>query len=208
MRRNLPTRHAPSNDRRNEIVQIAYRHIAEKGFEGLRVREVAAEAGINHATLLYYFPTKEALIQGVVEYLLQEFQTSRVPRPGEETQRNAPTPLEELRLEFEDLRYRFRETPEMFVVLAELFARSRRDPAIARILEQLDDGWRGYLVSILARGVREGVFRSDLDVVTTATAIMIQLKGIGYLLVGKPDEAQIDRMISYIAAQTERWLTH
>ena len=63
---------------------IAYQHIAEKGFEGLRVRDVATEAGINHATLLYYFPTKEALIQGVVDFLLREFQTSRVPRPADD----------------------------------------------------------------------------------------------------------------------------
>ena len=30
--------------------------IVEKGFEGLRVREVAEHAGIHHATLLHYFP--------------------------------------------------------------------------------------------------------------------------------------------------------
>jgi len=184
-------------------VGIAYRHIAGKGFEGLRVRDVAAEAGINHATLLYYFPTKEALIQGVVDLLIQEFQISRVPRPAEA----ALTPLTELRLEFDDLRYRFREMPEMMVVLGELFGRARRDSALAGILQRLDDGWRGYLVSILERGVQTGVFRLDLDLVTTATAIMVQLKGVCFQAPAQPDPAETERVIALLCAQMEHWLT-
>ena len=44
----------------------AYKRLAEAGFEGLRTRDVAADAGVNIATLHYYFPSKEALIRGVV----------------------------------------------------------------------------------------------------------------------------------------------
>jgi AcrR family transcriptional regulator len=206
MRRSRDTGPTPGNDRRDELVRIAYRQIAEKGFEGLRVREVAAGAGINHATLLYYFPTKEALIQGVVDYLVQEFRTNRAPQPREEPPGKTPTPIEELRQEFEDLRYRFHAMPDMFLVLTELFSRSRRDPSIARILKQLENGWHGYLVSILERGVREGVFRSDLDVVTTATTMMIHLTGIGYQSMGMTDRTQTDRLISEFSAQMEHWL--
>ena len=55
----------PSNEsRRHDLVQAAFRGIAERGFEGLRTRDVAADAGVNIATLHYYFPTKEALIRG------------------------------------------------------------------------------------------------------------------------------------------------
>lgn len=50
---------------------------AEKGFEGLRVREVAARVGVNNATLHYYFPTKEALIGAVVDAIAREL--GRVP---------------------------------------------------------------------------------------------------------------------------------
>jgi AcrR family transcriptional regulator len=189
-------------DRRRELVQIAYRQIAERGFEGLRVREVAREAGINNATLHYYFPTKEALIQGVVEYLIHEFQTSRVPRldPGSDT------PLEELRREFEDLRCRLRDSPEMGAVLAELNSRARRDPAIARMLRALDDGWRDYLAGLLQRGMRDGAFRDDLNPQVTAAAMIAQIKGVGYQTLGDPDPANVDRLVSQLAAQIERWL--
>jgi AcrR family transcriptional regulator len=189
---------------------VAYRQLAEKGFEGFRVRDVAEEAGVNHATLLYYFPTKEALIQGVMDYLLQEFRTSCAPRSNDEVHESTPAPLAQLRYEFEDLRYRLRETPEMFVVLTELAARGRRDADIARILDNRDTMWHDYLTSILAQGVREGVFRPGRDVATTATVIMVQLKAIAYLVTGKHDDVEADRidhLVSHLAAQTEYWLT-
>jgi AcrR family transcriptional regulator len=196
------------SDRRRELVQIAYRQLAEKGFEGLRVRDVAAEAGINNATLHYYFPTKEALIQGVVEYLIQEFMTSRAPRPGPDAGAAlAGDPMAALRREFEDARLRFRDSPELGVVLMELLVRSRRDPAIARILQQLDAGWRGYLVSLLERGIQEGAFRPDLDPAAAATALMAQIKGLGLHAMVETDDAALDRLVAQLAAQAEQWLT-
>jgi AcrR family transcriptional regulator len=196
---------AAGQDRPGAIVRVAYRRLAERGFEGLRVRDVAAEAGINHATLLYYFPSKAALIHGVVDHLLQEFRTSRIPRSA--AGRDAFAPREELRQEFEDLACRFRETPELFVVLAELHGRARRDRAVARALAEMDRLWHSHLLGILRRGVRAGVFRRGLDCPATATAIMVQLKGVGQHLAGKPDAGDAGPLLSLLAAQIERWVT-
>jgi len=183
------------------LVRIAFRHIVERGFEGLRVREVAREAGVNHATLLYYFPTKEALIQAVVAQLVQDFRT---PLPGLDDPDTSA--LGELRREFADIQYRVRTTPETFLVLSELTVRSRRDPAIARILHALLAGWHGYLVSILQRGIEEGTFRADLDVDAMALVIRTQLATIGYQVVELHDAADTDRLVHQLAKQTEYWL--
>src|SRR5438105_15545698 len=64
---------APRSDRRRALVAAAFRRIAEEGFEGLRTRDVAADVGVNIATLHYYFPTKEALIRGVIGRAMQRF---------------------------------------------------------------------------------------------------------------------------------------
>jgi AcrR family transcriptional regulator len=188
-------------ERRSELVQIAYRHLIEKGFEGLRVRDIAQEAGINNATLHYYYPTKEFLIQAVVAHLMQEFSTNRLPS----TNADRRSALNDLRREFEDLRQRFQTMPEMFMVLIELVARSRRDPTIAHILRYLDEGWRNHLVQILERGVRDGIFRPDIDVVRTATILMVQFKGVGYELINR-DPAEIDDILSDLIRQIEHWL--
>src|SRR2546421_11925323 len=68
-------------DREQALVQAAFNQIAERGFEGLRTREVAAGGGLNIATLHYYFPTKEALIRGVVAHAMDRFRSTLAP-PG------------------------------------------------------------------------------------------------------------------------------
>ncbi len=192
--------------RRDELVDIAYRHIAQRGFEGLRVRDVADEAHINNATLHYYFPTKEALIQAVVEKLIRGFETTGGAEPAEPR-----TALQDIQHEFDDAQHRLVRDPEQFVVFTELLIRSRRDPAIAAIFSQLDQNWRRYLVSIAQRGIETGEFRSDLDTVTTATAIMAMIKGFGFQMLGEVDPEQTgvdaDLVGNQIARQVESWLT-
>jgi len=42
-------------DRRQELVEAGVRSIAECGFEGLRLRIVAADVGIDHSTVHHYW---------------------------------------------------------------------------------------------------------------------------------------------------------
>ena len=187
-------------DRKRELVEIAYRLIAEKGLEGFRIRQVAAEADIDNGTLHYHFPSKEVLIRGVVDYLVEDLQRNRAGQ--EQANQNA---LEELRREFEDIRLRVRDTPEQLTVLSELAIRSWRDPEIARIFKKVDDGWRSHLVALLDRGVQQGIFRKDLNQQLSARAIMVALRGISYQL--RLPGRQLDLLLSQLAAQTELWLT-
>src|SRR4029078_13664414 len=73
-------------ERQEALVQAAYDLLAERGFEGLRRRDIAAKVGVNIATLHYYFPTKEKLIRGVVAYAMGRFRTTLQPAgsPGEQ----------------------------------------------------------------------------------------------------------------------------
>jgi AcrR family transcriptional regulator len=186
-------------DRKRELIEIAYRLIAEKGLEGFRIRQVAAEAGIDNGTLHYHFPSKEALIRGVVDYLVEDLENNRAPR--KHGNQNA---LQELHLEFEDIRLRLRDTPEQITVLSELAIRSWRDSAIAAIFKKLDDGWRAHLVALLDRGIQEGTFRKDLNQQLCARAIMVALRGISYQ--SRLPSHQLDLLLSQLAAQTELWV--
>jgi hypothetical protein len=129
---------------------------------------------------------------------MQELRTSRA-KP-----RDPQSALDRLRAEFADLRLRLKEAPEQLAVLTELAVRAWRDPAIARMLQYLDDGWRGHLTSILEAGIAEGVFRADLEVAATAGAMLSQLRGLGYQ--GKLGGKKLDSLIAHIAIQTEYWV--
>ena len=50
-----------------QIKQVALRLFAEKGVDGVTVREIAAAAGQkNHGAVSYYFGSKEALVRALV----------------------------------------------------------------------------------------------------------------------------------------------
>ena len=193
-------RQARTQDRKRELVEIAYRLIADNGLEGFRTRQVATAASMDNGTLHYWFASKETLIQGVVEHLMQDLQTNRCDQGNSEDR----TALDELRTEFEDIRVRLHESPEQFIVLSELAIRSWRDLSIAEMFKRLDDGWYAHLEALLKRGIEQGLFRKDLDVGPCARAIMVALRGIGYQ--SRLPRRKLDALLWELAAQTEHWV--
>lgn len=187
-----------SDERRLRLVSTAYQLLVEKGFEGLRVREVAALVGINIATLHYYFPTKEDLIRGVVDYLMHLFLTIKAPLPqvGQET---ATLKLQRI---FLDLQVQLQQAPHLFVALTELHLRSQRDPAVRAILKNLNDSWQTQIEAICQEGVQQGLFRADLDPRLTASRIMALIKGVTLQTISQLDAFDLARL----GAEVEQWL--
>jgi AcrR family transcriptional regulator len=60
------TRYAKGVARHGEILEAAKRLFGERGFTGTALRDIAAECGIAHSTLLHYFPTKQSLLMAVL----------------------------------------------------------------------------------------------------------------------------------------------
>ena len=58
----------------------AFERVAEIGFEGLRLRQVAEQVGIDHSTLHHHFATKQALVAAVAEYTTRQFWAHRAER--------------------------------------------------------------------------------------------------------------------------------
>jgi AcrR family transcriptional regulator len=186
---------ARADSRRAALVRAAYDLIAAHGLEGLRTRDIAARAGVNVATLHYYFPTKEALIAGVAEHLAQQFiSTGAPPVVG-----GADPALDRLHQEFADARVYQSERPDMLVVMQELMLRARRDPAVAAIVAPLTQGWRIGLERMVMGGIAAGVFRPELDPAAAADHVMASLGGV--LLLNLPPPA-----LARVCAELERHL--
>ena len=56
---------------RREIIQKAIELFVRHGYEGLGMREVADHLGISKSALYHYFPSKEALFEGVTQAVVQ-----------------------------------------------------------------------------------------------------------------------------------------
>lgn len=173
--------------RREELVRAAFNAIAERGFEGLRTRDVAAEVGVNVATLHYYFPTKEALIRGVLELAMSRFRSTLEPHGS---------PSEQLRNHLRAVRRLMAGEPELGIVMGELALRASRDPGIAKIHDEMREVWQSVVRGLLRRGVRQGTLRKDLDGDGVATLIIAVLTALTLPpLRDSPDGDQVLRQL-------------
>jgi AcrR family transcriptional regulator len=122
--------------RRDEIVRAAFHRVATSGLSGLRMRDVAAEAGVNIATVHYHLTSKTELVRAVVEYAHQQF--AELAAAGR------------LRPHLDKVFALLERDPHLGRVLAEVALEAGRDPVIAEIVRAAEDRWCDALQAMLA----------------------------------------------------------
>ena len=188
----------PKADRRRALVAAAYRRIATDGFEGLRTRDVAADVGVNIATLHYYFPTKEALIRSVIGHAMERF-IDTMPGDG--------TPVDQLRGHLRALARLLRDDQQLWTVMGELVLRAPRDADLERIFRQTDAYWHRTLRDLIRRCIEQGAINPELDPDVAAALMIVAIKGLSLPTVAgfEPELAdqvfrQFDRLLGMPAA--------
>jgi AcrR family transcriptional regulator len=165
-------------DRRKSLMQATFDIIAAEGYEGLRTRAVADRAGVNVATLHYYYPTKERLIEAFSLYLSEIFIHTHAPavpatgRPG----------LDRLRQEFADTVFYLTEHQDLMTVIGEFALRAKRDAIVKQNLDRMMFYWRRSLAETVQAGLKDGSFRPELDpdqVTMTLVALFNGLNVVG-----------------------------
>ncbi|MFE6857044.1 TetR family transcriptional regulator, partial [Streptomyces sp. NPDC057674] len=73
--------------RSTQILEAAARVIARRGIRGLRVEELAAEAGVSTALIYYYFKDRSGILRHTLEFISQ-----RAERYTSDRDPDAPTP--------------------------------------------------------------------------------------------------------------------
>lgn len=58
--------------RKQNLLNIAYRMFIEKGYENTSVDDIITEAGIAKGTYYYYFESKEATLEAVIEMMIEK----------------------------------------------------------------------------------------------------------------------------------------
>ena len=153
-----------SGGRRGQLVAAAFRRVAESGFEGLRLRQVAEDVGIDHSTLHHHFATKQSLVEAVAAHTTRQFWETAPP---------APDRASALRAHLRVLGRMIAERPDLFAVTVELDLRARRDHAVAAAMAEHESGWRDKLVGILADLVPDPVTSAEL-VIATVKGVRLQ----------------------------------
>ncbi|QIS19380.1 TetR/AcrR family transcriptional regulator [Nocardia terpenica] len=156
-------------DRRADIVRAAFDHLARSGFEGLRLRQIAADIGIDHSTLHHHFPTKQHIVAEVARHAIGRSAVTPPEHAGA---------AETLRAYLSHLVRLFAEAPEVFAVTAELDLRARRDPAVRAILDEHETNWRRSLHELLTAGAAENAWAARVTTAEAIELIIAVVKGV------------------------------
>jgi AcrR family transcriptional regulator len=148
----------PSNAhlRRPAILTAAAEVISERGVQNTRISDVAERAGTSAPGVLYWFPSKDALLAEALTFSDDRFYddlTEELAALG--SARDRLTRLIEVWPAEDD-----GET----VLWMELWVRALRDPQLAATRERLDRRWRGTIARIVKEGQESGEFvEGDAD---------------------------------------------
>jgi AcrR family transcriptional regulator len=154
----MPHKYSHTDERRAEIAAAARSIILEKGFEGLRTREIAARVGINISTLHYHVPSKKALVELVAATLHQDFNDHYAG-----ILQSGTGPLDELRGLIADYKDVMLNRPELLQLVDVLGHRAAFDPELGETVGAMRRYWLGLFVNILQRGKDIGTFRASLN---------------------------------------------
>lgn len=167
------------------ILDAALHVFAEKGFHGSSIREVALRAGVSVAGLYHHFPSKQSLL----ERLIDETMDALIVSTQEAIADVEKDPVAALEAAVSaHVRHHIQFQRQSFVGNTEL--RSLVSPARERILRKRDRQ-RAFFDAIVQEGLRSGDFTSPNPVeatraiVTMCTAVATWFRAEGPL---DPDE--------------------
>ena len=143
-------------DRRPQILDAAERCFALNGFHKTTMQDVAREAGMVPGNLYRYFPSKNAIIAGLVERDRAEIAADFA------TLSNA----ENLMAAFEQLgRKHFIDQPRMKAVIAlQIWSEAALDPEIAAHVSAVQSEVRNGIRNVLSRARDTGEIHQDVEV--------------------------------------------
>jgi AcrR family transcriptional regulator len=139
--------------RRPAILTAAAEVISERGVQHTRISDVAERAGTSAPGVLYWFPSKDALLAEALTFSDDRFYDALT------------TELEGLDSASERLERLVEQWPSdgdgETVLWMELWVRALRDPKLKDTRERLDRRWRDALAAVIREGQESGEFGGD-----------------------------------------------
>jgi AcrR family transcriptional regulator len=177
--RQEPGGYSKGRIRREDIIAAARAVYAEAGYHGSSLREIAKRAGITHAGLIYYFPSKEALLTAVLE--------RRDVDDAERLQLAIPPGLEFLRhlVELAEHNVRQRGIVDLYARLA-AEAMSGDHPAHA-YFERHYRATRDHAVASFAVLAERGQLRDGIDPAYAGLSLVALMDGLQVQWLSNPD---------------------
>ena len=185
--------------RKPQIIAAAAEVLYERGLFDTRIGDVAERAGTSSPTILYYFESKDRLLEEAVDQTDRDFY-SRVTE-GQARQESAGDKLVHLVTETSLGPGGLTD----WTLWMEMWVRARRDENVRSTYFRLDRRQRDLIADIVREGQASGEFHADADPDDFALALSGLMDGLGVqVTLGQPDvtaERMIDRCLALASSE-------
>jgi AcrR family transcriptional regulator len=185
--------------RKPQIVAAAAEVLYERGLFETRIGDVARRAGTSSPTILYYFESKDRLLEEAVDRTDRDFYERVIQ--GQALRQRAGDKLVHL----------VQETSlgpgglTDWTLWMEMWVRARRDANVRSTYFRLDRRQRELIADIVREGQASGEFAGDADPDDFALALSGLMDGLGVqVTLGQPDvtaERMIDRCLALASSE-------
>jgi len=185
-------------DRRDEILVAAQACFARAGFHQTSMQEICAEAGMSPGSLYRYFRSKEDIIAGIAERDRAETaqQFAAVDSAGDFFDGLAALAQYHL----------VERSVEEVALCAEIMAESRRNPAVARIYQDMEADVRARFIALLRSAAERGEVRHDLDFDGAVTVLFALADGLSWRRAVEPS-FNAEAVMPLVLGMVEQLLT-
>jgi AcrR family transcriptional regulator len=175
--------------RKPQIIAAAAEVLYERGLFDTRIGDIAARAGTSAPTILYYFESKDRLLEEAVDHADREWY-------GRLSER-----LEECDGAAAKLTHLIEETSlgegqlGDWTLWLEIWVRARREPEVRTSYPRLDRRQRALIARIVREGQQAGEFSTEPDPDDVALGLSALMDGLGVqITLGQPDVSR-ERMV-------------
>ena len=161
------------SDRRSALLEAAIKVIARRGVRGLRVEQVAAEAGVAVSLIYYYFDNRNGLVRATLEHANERAAAVASSEEGAAVSGREAVERSLLAELGDDDHVR-----DTSVVWGEVLASAVFEPDLRDQLREASDAWSELIAAAIAEGIGDGSIPGDVDPQACAECLTALVDGL------------------------------
>jgi AcrR family transcriptional regulator len=179
---------------REKIINSTLTVITNKKVSGMRLRDVARQAGVSLGTIHYHFPTKSALLVDVLGYMKQCFDEDR----QREFSWDILDPDQKLWSFMTQEQKLLLEEPDREMVFLDFWGQASINPQIQQKIRLVYNTWRKEAEEVIEEGIKRGNFTS-IDKRLISYIVIALLEGFAVQFLIDPEASDIEEffLVSY-----------
>jgi AcrR family transcriptional regulator len=184
-----------TGEQRDHVLGSAERLVAVRGFERVRLRDVAKEAGVSIGSLQHHFETRDGLLRETFMWSA----TRRLDQWAADAAALDGDPWERLKAMLERV-FEVDDFQMRSTVWIEFSAAAARDDDVREVMADLYERWRAPLRVTIREGVEAGIFEPLADIDEVVDILAAQIDGLEVAAIIAPAGMRTPRLRELVLA--------